>query len=71
MIDMELPKDYHFGYESILGLNWEIDWTDIVYSAIDLNMDDVKFELTQPTEQWEHGLVRFDFPALKHWELTA
>jgi hypothetical protein len=46
-IDLELPKEFNFGYESKIGLDWDINWTDIVYSEIDLAMDEVKFELTQ------------------------
>ena len=67
-IDLELPKEFNFGYESKIGLDWDIQWTDIIYSEIDLAMDEVKFELTQ---QFDEGLLKFDFPALKHWEITA
>ena len=67
-IDLELPQEYHYEYDSKIYLDWQVDWTDIVYSEIDLKMEDVKFKLT---EQFEHGLVMFDFPALKHWEITA
>jgi hypothetical protein len=64
-IDFELPKEYTYEYNSFIGMDWRIEWTDIVYSMIDLHMDRVKFELTKD------GYVKFDFPALEHWEITA
>lgn len=67
-IDLELPKEYHYEYKSKILLDWIIDWTDIKYSEIDLDMSKVTFELTQLNDK---GLLKFDFPALKHWEITA
>lgn len=48
MIDMGLPKNYNYTYESKLGhwLDWEFAWSDIIYSEIDLDMNDVTFALT-------------------------
>lgn len=60
-----------YDYNKIWGFEWRFTWKDISYSQIDLDMDDVKFEL-EPSDMDENmNLVVFDFPALKYWEFKA
>jgi hypothetical protein len=68
-IDLEIPERYDYKYKSAVmdSLDWEISWTDIQYSLFDLKMEDVTFELTRE----KFGLIKFDFPALRFWEISG
>ena len=66
-MDLGLPEQYTYEYDSIIGLDWRFDWTDIQYSYIVLAMKEVTVQLTKP----EWGLIKFDFPAIKNWTVTA
>ena len=63
------PKHFHYEILPKWGvLGWIIDWTDITYSDIDLDVEDVKIELT---EGYDFPLMKVDFPAIKDWEIDA
>ena len=74
-VDLEIKEEYDYKFNSSLtkSLNWEILWTNISYTEFDLHMDDVVIEFTNISyglDDYEY-LVKFDFPALKHWEITG
>ena len=63
------PKQFHYEILPTLGnLGWIIDWTDITYSKIDLDIKDIKIELT---DGYDLPLIKVDFPAIKQWEIDA
>ena len=65
-----LPTNLTYGYHSsIPGFSWTIDFEDIKYSKFDLDMNEVKFELTRMEGQW--GEINMDMPALKYWAISA
>ena len=67
--DLQLPDSFHYELFPKLGAwGWIIDWTDITYSVVDLDIRDVKIELSRG---YDLGLVKIDFPAIKHWEIDA
>ena len=67
--DLNLPTEYHYEFGLFLDiLSYEVDWTNITYSEIDLDVADVKLELTRG---YDLSLVKFDFPAVKKWEIDA
>ena len=67
--ELPLPKNYHYEFGLFFDmLSYTIDWTDITYTDIDLDVKDVKLELTRG---YDLSLVRFDFPAVKKWEIDA
>ena len=67
--DYEFPKEYSYTFAMFWDLlYWKIDWTDINYKPIDLDIKDVKVEFTRGYDQ---SLVKFDFPAIKEWEIDA
>lgn len=66
---MPLPNTYHYEFGLFFDLlSYAVDWTDITYSDIDLDVGDVKLELTRG---YDLSLVKFDFPAVKKWEIDA
>jgi hypothetical protein len=66
---LKMPDHYHFEFGLLHDLlTWKIDWTDITYTPVDLDIEDVKFELTRG---YDISLIKFDFPAIKHWEVDA
>lgn len=63
------PKSFHYEILPRLGnLGWIIDWTDIKYSDITLDVEDVKILLTEGDS---FPLIKVDFPAIKEWEIDA
>lgn len=42
-VDLDLPKSYHYEFGLFFNLlQWKIDWTDIEYSNVDLDIADVQ-----------------------------
>lgn len=67
--DLNLPTEYHYEFGLFLDiLSYQVDWTNITYSNIDLDVDDIKLEFTK---NYEISLMKFDFPAVKSWEIDA
>jgi len=67
--DLKLPTEYSYEFGMFLDiLSWKVDWTNITYSAVDLDVRDIKLNLTRG---FDKGLLKFDFPAVKHWEIDA
>lgn len=72
--DLNLPKNYTYApMNQIWGLEWDITWEDISYSNIDLEFEKVQCDLVDNefTDYEGDGLLYFDFPALKNWNLKA
>ena len=67
-IDAGLPHSYTYVVDTIPFLKWNITWTDIQYSNLHLDMDQVKTEFIH---DGNIGLLFFDFPALKEWNIEA
>ena len=68
--DLGLPEEYHYSF-GLFGfglLEWKVDWTNIRYHKVDLDVKDIKLNLT---EGYELSLIKFDFPAVKNWEIDA
>ena len=67
---LNLPRNYTYEYNSYIpGFSWAIDYQDIVYTDFDLNMSEVKFELTRMEDKM--GNINMDFPALHYWAISA
>jgi hypothetical protein len=67
--DLKLPDEYHYEFGLFFEiLSYTVDWTNITYSDIDLDVDDIQLELTRG---YDLSLIKFDFPAVKHWEIDA
>jgi len=67
--ELPLPKNYHYEFGLFFDmLSYTIDWTDITYTDIDLDVKDVKLELSRG---YDLSLIKFDFPAVKKWEIDA
>ena len=68
-VDLSLPKTYHYEFALFFNLlQWKITWTDIEYSNVDLDIADVKINLSR---NFDKSLVSVKFPAVKHWEIDA
>lgn len=68
-VDLDLPKQYHYEFGLFFNLlRWEITWTNIKYSNVDLDIADVKIQLTR---SFDKALLSVKFPAVKHWEIDA
>ena len=67
--DYEFPTEYSYKFAMFWNLlYWNFEWTDIKYSPVDLDVKDVKIEFTRG---YDLSLIKFDFPAIKHWEIDA
>jgi len=67
--DLNLPTEYHYEFGLFLEiLSYEIDWTNITYTKIDLDVSDIKLDFTRG---YDLSLIKFDFPAVKNWEIDA
>jgi hypothetical protein len=67
--DIKLPEEYHYEFGMFLDiLTWKVDWTDITYTEVTLDVADVKFNLTRG---YDVSLIKVDFPAIKKWEIDA
>lgn len=67
--ELPLPTEYHYEFGLFFDLlSYTIDWTNITYTDIDLDVSDVKLELTRGYDQ---SMLKFDFPAVKKWEIDA
>ena len=67
--ELPLPDTYHYEFGLFFDLfSYTVDWTDIEYTDIDLDVADVKLELTRG---FDLSLIKFDFPAVKKWEIDA
>lgn len=71
-VDLEIPEQYYYHFDSSVtdSLDWSISWTDIQYSNFDLDMEDVVFELSE-AKVMHHSLIKFDFPALRFFEISG
>lgn len=68
-VDLHLPEHYHYEFGLFFNLlKWKIDWTNIEYSKIDLDIADVQIDLTR---SFDKSLMNVKFPAVKHWEIDA
>jgi hypothetical protein len=68
-VDLDLPKTYHYEFGLFFNLlQWKITWTDIEWSNVDLDIADVKIQLTR---SFDKALMSVKFPAVKHWEIDA
>ena len=68
-VDLDLPKSYHYEFGLFFNLlQWKIDWTDIEYSNVDLDIADIEIELSR---SFDKALMNVKFPAVKHWEIDA
>lgn len=50
-------------------MSWSIDFQDIMYTDLKLNMNDVTFELTRMEEQF--GTINMINKALEYWAISA
>jgi hypothetical protein len=67
--ELPLPSTYHYDFGLFFDLlSYQVDWTDITYTDIDLDVAGVKLELTRG---YDLSLIKFDFPAVKKWEIDA
>lgn len=67
--DLNLPTEYHYEFGLFLEiLSYQVDWTNITYTDIDLDIADIKLDLTRGYDQ---SLIKFDFPAIRSWEIDA
>ena len=67
--DLQLPTEYHYEFGMFFDLlSWKVDWTDITYKDVQLDIKDVKFNLTRG---FGLSLIKVDFPAIKQWEIDA
>lgn len=67
--DLDLPTEYHYEFGMFLNiLSWKVNWSDITYSSVDLDVADIKLILAR---NYDISLIKFDFPAIKHWEIDA
>ena len=65
-----MPHDYYYKYDSrIPGMSWALDFENIEYSDLDLELDKIKFELTKMDGTW--GEIKMDCPALKYWSISG
>ena len=68
-VDMKLPHEYHYSFGLFFDLFvWQIDWTDIKYKDIDLDVSKISLDLKKTGDS---QLISVKVPALKHWELDA
>lgn len=68
-VDLNLPDHYHYEFGLFFNLlHWKIDWSNIEYSKVDLDIADVQIELTR---SFDKSLMNVKFPAIKHWEIDA
>ena len=68
-VDLNLPQKYHYEFGLFFNLlRWKITWTDITYSNVDLDIADIKIQLTR---SFDKALLSVKFPAVKHWEIDA
>jgi hypothetical protein len=67
--DLKLPTEYHYEFGMFLDiLTWKVDWSDISYKQVNLDVKDIKFNLTRG---YDLSLIKVDFPAIKNWEIDA
>ena len=67
--ELPLPDKYHYEFGLFFDLlSYTVDWTNITYTDIDLDVSEVKLELTRG---YDLSLIKFDFPAVKKWEIDA
>jgi hypothetical protein len=50
-------------------MSWALDFENIEYSDLDLELDKIKFELTKMDGTW--GEIKMDCPALKYWSISG
>lgn len=67
--DMNFPSEYHYSFGTFFDLvQWQFDWTNIKYTHAELDIADTIVSLEEHVDK---HVVRFKFPAIKHWEITA
>ena len=63
------PSELHYEFGILFDmLHYKIDWTDIHYGPVDLDIADVRVWLHR---NFGKALLKVRFPALKHWEITG
>ena len=67
-VDLRLPTEYSYDLR-LLGLVWSFKWTDIKYSRLKLDIEDIQILMRRATSHFSHLSV--DLPALKDWVITA
>lgn len=67
--DLKLPTQYSYKFGFLADfLTWHYKWTNIKYSKPTFDIRDIKFQLVKTLEQ---PVIKFDFPALKKWTISA
>jgi hypothetical protein len=67
--DLNLPETYSYSFGFFFNLfKIQIDWTDIKSSQFDLDVADTYVDLVQVHDK---HLIHVEFPAIRHWEVTA
>ena len=67
--DLNLPKEYKYEFGMFFDFySYKVEWTNITYTAADLDIKDVKVILSKGAGI---PLIKVDFPALKKWEIDA
>lgn len=67
--NLNMPTEYHYEFGMFLDiLTWKVDWTDISYKEVNLDVADVKLNFTRG---YDLSLIKVDFPAIKAWEIDA
>lgn len=68
-VDYKFPEEFHYQFNLFFNLlQYKIHWTNITYTEADLDISDVKIDLTRGED---HSLMKVEFPAIKHWEISA
>ena len=67
--DLDLPTEYHYSIGFLSDyLAAHVTWDDITYSQADLDIADVRLDLTR---SYNTPLIKVDFPAIKNWVISA
>ncbi len=67
-VDMHLADKYEYNFNFFEFFNYDIKWENIKYDKASLDMKDIKLDLTR---NYGTPLMKFDFPAIKEWTITA
>jgi hypothetical protein len=67
--ELNLPKEYKFDFDLFFEwFAWHFVWTNIEYSEAQLDIADIKLRFSH---RFDKRLIKFDFPAIKEWEIKA
>merc|ERR1740117_2832690 len=68
-MDLNLPKEYKYEFGMFLDiLSYKVEWTNITYTNADLDIKDMKINLTTAHDT---PMVKVNLPAFKKWEIDA